>query len=118
MNLSNLPVVATSNWDIGAFLQNSTTTLQKWGGYLIALIGVILILVGIVMVAKGIAMHGKTQTNWVVAIAAIIIGGALFAGQWTFVKNIASGGQKTITDLGTNNKDTANGIDRPGDTTK
>lgn len=96
----------TAEWDLGTFLQNSSTTLQTWGGYFFALVGVIMIIVGIYQIAKGFISHGKTQTNWFIAIALLVIGGALLVGGWSWVAGIAKGGKKTIDDLGNGTGDT------------
>lgn len=95
--IGNLPTCA---WDFGAFLQNATNTLRTWGGYGIVLIGVVMIIIGVYQIAKGFISHGKTQTNWFIAIALLVLGGALMVGGWAWVAEIASGGKKTIDDLG------------------
>lgn len=91
----------TGAWDLGTFLQNATQTLKDWGGYLIILIGVVMIVFAVYLIAKGLMSHGKGgQTSWAVAIILLILGGAFMVGGFTFVSNIASGGKKTIEDLG------------------
>ena len=96
MNLLSMPMA----WDLGSFLQNATSTLKTWGGYLIILIGVVMVVWSVVMIARGLISHGKTQVSWPVAIILLILGGAFMAGGFSFVANIASGGKKTIEDLG------------------
>lgn len=96
MNLLSMPMA----WDLGSFLQNATSTLKTWGGYLIILIGVVMVVWSVVMIARGLISHGKTQVSWPVAIILLILGGAFMVGGFSFVSNIASGGKKTIEDLG------------------
>lgn len=96
MNLLSMPMA----WDLGSFLQNATSTLKKWGGYLIILIGVVMVVWSVVMIARGLISHGKTQVSWPVAIILLILGGAFMAGGFSFVEKIASGGKQTIEDLG------------------
>ena len=96
MNLPGMPLA----WDLGSFLQNATSTLKTWGGYLIILIGVVMVVWSVVMIARGLISHGKTQTSWPVAIILLILGGAFMVGGFSFVANIASGGKRTIEDLG------------------
>lgn len=87
-------------WDLGSFLQNATETIKQWGGYLIILIGVVMVIAAVYQIAKGLMSGGKTQVNWAVAIVLLILGGAFMVGGFSFVSNIASGGKKTIEDLG------------------
>lgn len=96
MNLLSM----TMTWDLGSFLKNATSTLEKWGGYLICLIGVVMVVWSVVMIARGLISHGKTQVSWAVAIILLILGGAFMVGGFSFVSEIASGGKKTIEDLG------------------
>lgn len=96
MNLLSMPMA----WDLGSFLQNATSTLKTWGGYLIVLIGVVMVVWSVVMIARGLISHGKTQVSWPVAIILLITGGAFMVGGFSFVANIASGGKQTIEDLG------------------
>lgn len=88
------------SWDLGSFLKNATETLKTWGGYFIILIGVIMLIVGVYQLASGLWSHGKKQTNWFIVVCLFIIGGAFMVGGFSFVSKIASGGQKTIEDLG------------------
>lgn len=96
MNLLSMPMA----WDLGSFLQNATSTLKEWGGYLIILIGVVMVVWSVVMIARGLISHGKTQVSWPVAIILLILGGAFMVGGFSFVANIAAGGKTTIEDLG------------------
>lgn len=93
--------IAETGWDFGSFMLNAISRIQTWGGYVIILIGIIMILVSVYQFATGFISHGKKQTNWGVAIALLILGGAFAAGGWTFVASVAGGGKKTIEDLGT-----------------
>jgi hypothetical protein len=89
------------SWDLGSFLQNAAKTLKTWGGYFIILIGVVMVVASVYQIAKGLISHGKGPgTNWAVAIALLILGGAFMTGGFAFVANIAGGGKKTINDLG------------------
>ena len=96
MNAISIPMA----WDLGSFLQNATETIKQWGGYIIVLIGVVMVIVAVFKIASGLISHGKTQVSWPVAIILLILGGAFMVGGFTFVSNIASGGKKTIEDLG------------------
>lgn len=98
--LFNAMVATTANWDIGNFLQNAQDAVKKWGGYVVVLFGLIMILVAAIQIGKGLMSHGKAQTNWMIVIVLLIVGGAFSVGGWNLVSGIAEGGKKTIEDLG------------------
>lgn len=102
--LSNLATnvnASTLAWDLTTFLRNAATTITTWGGLIVVLIGLIMVIVGVYQIAKGFISHGKQQTNWVVAILLLLIGGALcFGGGWNLVKKVSEGGASTIEQLG------------------
>lgn len=88
-------------WDLGNFLQNSTSTIRTWGGYFFMLLGVVLMIVAIWQIGSGLMSHGKKQVNWAMSIIMLLIGGVLAASSsFAFVEQIAGGGRKTIEDLG------------------
>lgn len=94
-------VTMASSWSFRNFLSNSATTLRDWANLGFIVIGIVCLIVGIVMLVKGLMTHGRGQTNWVVVVALILIGGALtVSGAYTWVQNIAQGGKETIDDLG------------------
>lgn len=95
--------LVTMGWDIGSFLSNAAKQLKFWGGLAIVIFGIIGVFAGAYMIIKGLVMHGKAQVSWAVAIALLIVGGAFGVGGWSFVSSIASGGGKTISDLGGGN---------------
>ncbi|MEW4426016.1 hypothetical protein AB1I68_00815 [Paenibacillus pabuli] len=101
MMLLNEVVFLAGDWDLGSFLGNSKTTLTKWAGLAVALIGVICVFIAIWQIASGLMSHGKKQTNWAISIILLIVGGVLSGTEgFKFVQGIAGGGQKTISDLG------------------
>lgn len=100
INMKLIGLFADDTFSIGKFLESSTETLKKWGGYLIVLIGVVMIVASVVQIAKGLMSKGGQPTNWAVVVLLLLLGGAFFAGGFEFVSRIAKGGQKTIEDLG------------------
>lgn len=92
-----------SSWSVTNFLNNATSQIQEWLGALIVLIGFVMVGFGVYQIAKGLISHGKQQTNWVIAILLLIMGGALVAGGFSLVMTIAEGGKQTIEDLGNSN---------------
>ncbi len=93
-------VIVSGAWDLGSFLNNSKSAIEKWGGAFIMLIGVVAIIVAAYQIISGLISHGKKQVNWGISIALLVIGGAFSIGGFNFVNGIASGGKKTIDDLG------------------
>lgn len=92
----------TAAWDVAAFLANAKSYGSVIGGGLITLLGLIIVIVAVVFIAKKFLGSGQggQEKSWVVIVIMIIVGGALLYGGITFVTDIASGGQKTISDLG------------------
>lgn len=95
---------AGSNWSVTKFLENLTEQLKKWGGLIMVLLGVVMVIVAVYQIASGLMSHGRKQTNWFVAVALLLLGGALCVGgagdTWNWVTGIAAGGKQTIDDLG------------------
>ena len=93
-----------AGWDITTFLTNLATKLQSWGGLFFVLVGVVMIIWSIYKLAHGLMSQGRQDVNWFKILVAFLVGGALVAaggsGAWTFVSNIAKGGQTTINELG------------------
>lgn len=88
-------------WDFRTFLTNSASTLRDWANLGFIVIGIVCLVVGIVMLVKNLMMHGKGQSNWIVTIGLMLLGGVLVGtSAYSFVENIAKSGQDTINDLG------------------
>lgn len=96
---------ARGNFDIGSFLQNSITTVEFWISLAVMLLGIVAIGVSIWMIVTGLMSQGKKQTNWFIAIALLLVGGAIATRTgFDFVQGIAEGGKTTIEDLGSGKK--------------
>lgn len=94
-------LTGSGGWDLGTFLEKSQLTLNTWFGLVVLILGIVAILYSIFQITTGLMSHGKKPTNWGVAILLLIVGGVLVGpSSFEFVKNIAKGGQKTISDLG------------------
>lgn len=90
-------------WDITSFLKNATSSAKGW--LQLALVGVGVIVVGVMgfhLARKLLAGPQSAQQtmSWAKIIAGILIGGAMMTSGFTLLSDVASGGQKTITDLG------------------
>lgn len=89
------------DWDLVSALSNAQNYGKLIGGGVIGLIGVILLIVAAVFVLKKLVGNGQGQEkSWVIIVVMIIIGGAMLAGGWTLLAQVASGGQKTVQELG------------------
>ena len=62
---------------IGKFLGTLLGNIQNYVFIIIMIVGIVMVGAGIIQVAKNLISHGKTQTNWIVTIALIVIGGIL-----------------------------------------
>lgn len=92
---------ASGEWDLRAFLTNSFETLGEWFSLAIMILGIVAVAYAIWQIVSGLMSHGKKQVNWVVTIILLLVGGALsMTTGFQFVQDIASGGRKTIEDLG------------------
>ena len=88
------PVMATAMlatvWRICTVLNNVRDLLRWWGGALMMVIGVVMVLVGVWKIAQALISHGKTQANWVVNIALIVVGILFCAGTAFFMAMTSS----------------------------
>ena len=93
----------TTGWSINKFLSNLNNSLFSWGKIIVTIVGVIMVLAGIFQIAKGLMSGGRSQTNWVLAIALFFLGGALaFTNGFAIVQSLGKGGAQTLNDLGGN----------------
>ena len=97
--------MAETEFKITSLLKGAINFFQEIGGYIVLLAGVILLIVGIVQIVKGLAGGGKGQTNWVMSILCLVVGGGLMFGGWTLVASLAKAGGgalQEMNDAGTN----------------
>ena len=83
-------------FDLGKFFSNLTYQAGQWAGYFVAFLGLVLMVIAVVQIVKGFASHGRGQTNWLMTIAMLLVGGFMFAG----IKTFAAIGSETIQSLG------------------
>ena len=77
MQLANLAM----DFTINGFLTNLNTNFQTWAGLIVTILGAIIMLAGIWKIGKGF-ISDRAQTNWPMAIGALILGGLLLVGGW------------------------------------
>ena len=110
MKSSLIPMVSSGNhlpvgaWDLMSLLSNTKTMVQTGGGLLLMLMGTAGLVWGGVLLIKKLMSHGQQgaqQHSWAMILILIMVGGAFAVGGFSLIQQIGSGGQKTITDLGT-----------------
>lgn len=105
--VASQPVLATA-WDFGDFLTALQQTILSYGKVIIGIIGLIMVVASVYQIAKNLISHGKSQTNWVITIALLLVGGVLMlSSSWDFIKSVSEGGKNTLDDLGQGNADNA-----------
>ena len=78
-----------SDWSITNLLENLTSSMQVWGGLLVALIGIVLIIAMAVIGGIKLISGGCQKWGWPLIIVGLFVGGVFFVG-----------GLPTINDLG------------------
>ena len=98
VNISSLGVLGSQS--LSTFIEALFQQLGIWGSWIVGVIGVVMIIVGIYQIAKGIMSGGKGQTNWVMAILCLLLGGALAAGGgWALLGTFTDSSNTTIDKL-------------------
>lgn len=100
-SMHELLTLPTGAWDLIEFFKNGKNWVGVAGGGLLALLGTIAFVWGAVLLLKKLMAGQQNQDSWIKIILLIIIGGAIGATGFTLISTIASGGKKTIEDLGT-----------------
>ena len=96
------PILPTAAWDLVSFFTNAKSYVTVLGGGFITLVGLIVLIVAVVFVAKKFlsGQQAGPGESWVKIVIMILVGGALMTGGIVLLTTLASGGQKTVTDLG------------------
>ena len=108
---------ATSTTSIGKFLGTLLGNIQNYVFIIIMIVGIVMVCAGIIQVAKNLISHGKTQTNWIVTIALIVIGGILMmTGGFTVISNFTKDTQLSLEKTldGSGDKDTGGATNPEG----
>lgn len=98
--------------NLGTFFDNLKGAIKAWGGSFIGVIGAFMLVAAAVMIAKAFMQHGRGQTNWLMLMFMIIVGGCFFVGGFNIMDTLANMGKQTLNDLAT-----GTGISGTGGTT-
>lgn len=91
----------STNWSIESFLANLRNTLDRWFGLIVLILGIIMLFVGIYQIARGLMGKGNGQTNWLLTMLLVLVGGLFsVAGGWNLYKKAASGAYGSFEDMG------------------
>lgn len=91
---------AMAAWNLNKFLTNLNSNLNTWGKMGVAVVGVIMVIVAVVKIAKGL-MSDRSQTNWVMCLVLLFVGGALaFGSGWSLTQDMSQMGETTLTNMG------------------
>lgn len=105
MTLLNVNALS-ADWKISDFIASAQVSIMSYVQVIILIVGVVMVGVGIYQVAKNLISHGKGQTNWVVTIALIVIGGTLMlTSGWSVIKNVGNGVSGSLQNMGEGSND-------------
>lgn len=94
---------------IGTFIQTMGKNIGSWVKMIVMIIGVIMVGAGIYQTAHNLISHGKSQTNWIVTLALIILGAILMlTGGWDFIQTFSNAGKTTLNNAAKGNGDVKN----------
>lgn len=107
LNMLATYILATNNnggsGSITNILKSASDTASTWGRYFLVVLGIVMVIYGVYQIGKGMMSGGRGQTNWVMAIGCLILGGALaVSGGWKFVVNIAQGSGNELNEMSQN----------------
>lgn len=110
----NMLTLFGSGAGIGKFLQSVQESLGNWGQIIVSIIGVAMVIVGLYKIAKNLISHGKGQNSWVVAIALVLVGGAMaVTGGWGMIGGLVNTGKTSMENFANGQGDTTNSIKDP-----
>ena len=88
------------DFTIDGFLNNLASQGALWVSAIVTLVGLVMMGFGIFKVGKGF-VSDRAQTNWVMAIGAIVLGGALAAGGgFGLLQTMSSGVLNEVNQMG------------------
>lgn len=89
-----------TTWTFDNFVNNARDKIGSIGAGIVVLMGMIMLVVGAVKIGKGLMTHGQGQTNWVINILLIVVGGLFVAFGFSLFFNAGGMFAKEVVDLG------------------
>lgn len=97
------PVFASGDWSLDSFFQNVLTAVQKYGGYILMIVGAAALIWSIVQAfRKYIFQSQEVRVGAVALIAGAVFGAAFMIGGWNLANTIGQGLKKTADEFGGN----------------
>ena len=94
------PVFA-SGWSLESFFQNVLTAVQKYGGYILMIVGAAALIWSIVQAfRKYVFQSQEVRTGPVALIAGAVFGAAFMIGGWNLANTIGQGLKETADEFG------------------
>lgn len=89
-----------STWTFDNFVENAKSKISSIGAGIVVLMGMIMLVVGAIKIGKGLMTHGQGQTNWVINILLIVVGGLFVAFGFSLFFNAGIMFSKEAVELG------------------
>ena len=97
------PVFASGDWSLDSFFQNVLGAVQKYGGYILMIVGAAALIWSIVQAfRKYIFQSQEVRVGAVALIAGAVFGAAFMIGGWNLANTIGEGLKKTADEFGGN----------------
>ena len=97
------PVFASSGWSLESFFQNVLKAVQKYGGYILMIVGAAALIWSIVQAfRKYIFQSQEVRVGAVALIAGAVFGAAFMIGGWNLANTIGQGLKETADEFGGN----------------
>lgn len=97
------PVFASGDWSLDSFFQNVLSAVQKYGGYILMIVGAAALIWSIVQAfRKYIFQSQEVRVGAVALIAGAVFGAAFMIGGWNLANTIGQGLKKTADEFGGN----------------
>lgn len=97
------PVFASGGWSLEAFFENVLAAIQKYGGYVLMVVGTAALIWSIVQAfRKYVFQSQEVRVGPVPLIAGAVFGAAFMIGGWKLANTIGQGLKETADEFGGN----------------